>query len=403
MKLRSSLLLFIVLLFLTSCNKSDEISDQEEVDTTVEVENKNLPEFSWDKIPLYMHVRKSSEFTEDEIEYIANYPLITLEKSTGYLTFGSNENGTIEAAKAIKSINPDTKILYYKNVVINWGNYEEDEVFLTDHPEALLTNAQGEKALMPNGTTAFFDISQEFVRNYWLNHLVKVTESPFIDGVFLDANIKVLVPGFFESRVGDEKQQEIESGYFTMMQGLNTQIGADNLLIANILRVRPEFEDVGREFLKYFHGSYIEGFDSENFGMTYADYLATGIEAVQKSAREGEVIAMSMGIGEALDGAEIGIDDVRESIDLSDGMSDRIDYLLAIFLVCAEKYSYVYPHDGYNSLTSAVWLKTFSQYEKRLGAPKAYAKKDGYVYTRSFEFLDVTLDIENKTSQLNWK
>jgi hypothetical protein len=72
-------------------------------------------------------------------------------------------------------------------------------------------------------------------------------------------------------------------------------------------------------------------------------------------------------------------------------------------LVCAEEHSYVYPHDGYNSLTSATWLKTFTQYENRLGAPKGYANKTGYVYTRSFEYLDVILNIENKTAKLNWK
>lgn len=366
-------------------------------------EHTNLPEFSWDTMPLYMHVRKKSAFTNDEIEFLAEFPLITLEKSTGYETYGANEKGSIEAAKEIKAINSKATILYYKNVVINWGYYEEDEEFLEAHPEALLTNSDGEKVFMPNGTTGFFDISQKYIRDYWLEHVRKVSESPFIDGVFMDANIKVLVPGFFNGRVGEEKQQEIEAGYFTMMEDLNTQIGEDNLLIANILRVRPEFTDSGREFLNYFDGSYLEGFDNANFGMTYAEYLAKGIEAVQKSAREGEVIAMSLGLGEALEGANVGIDDERESVELDEDLSARLDYLLAIFLVCAEKHSYVYPHDGYNSLTSATWLKTFTQYQKRLGAPKGYAKKEGYVYTRSFEYVDVTLDIENKTAILAWK
>lgn len=409
MSFKYSFSLFVlVILSVTACQKTitetvEKVEDPVEEVVEEEIVNANLPEFSWDTMPLYMHVRKNTAFTNDEIEFLAEFPLITLEKSTGYTTYGSNEKGTLEAAKAIKAINSKATILYYKNVVINWGNYEEDELFLEENPEALLTNSEGEKALMPNGTTGFFDISQEYIRTFWLNHVRKVSESPFIDGVFMDANIKVLVPGFFNGRVGEEKQQEIEKGYFTMMEDLNTQIGKDNLLIANIIRVRPEFTDVGREFLNYFDGSYLEGFDSENFGMSYAEYLATGIEAVQKSAREGELIAMSLGLGESLEGANVGIDDVRESIELDEDLSARLDYLLAIFLVCAEKYSYVYPHDGYNSLTSATWLKTFTQYQNRLGEPKGYAKKEGYVYTRSFEYLDVTLDIENKTAELNWK
>jgi hypothetical protein len=137
--------------------------------------------------------------------------------------------------------------------------------------------------------------------------------------------------------------------------------------------------------------------------MTYEDYLAQGIEAVQKSAREGKVIAMSLGIGKGLKNAEEGIDDVRKKVSINKDFTKRLDYLLAIFLVCAEKYSYVYPHDGYGIEKSAIWLKTFPQYEKPLGKPLSFAKREGYIYTRAFEHVDVWLDIKNKTAKLNFK
>ncbi|ANW96384.1 hypothetical protein AXE80_08880 [Wenyingzhuangia fucanilytica] len=320
---------------------------------------KNLPEFSWDTMPLYMHLRKATTFTKEELKFIAKHPLITFEKTTGSRTYGSTEKGTIKAAQAVKKLNPNAKILYYKNVVINWPSYKEDEDFLNKHPKGILVDEQGEKALMPNKKTGFFDLSQEKVRDYWLDHVTKMTNNPAIDGLFMDANIKVLAPVFFNSRVGIEKQKAIETGYLSMMEELNHRLGNDNLLIANILRVRPEFKDVGREYLKFFSGSYIEGFEHQSFGMSYEDYLAKGIEAVQKSAREGKIIAMSMGIGEASKNAEEGIDDVRNKININNDLTKRIDYILAIFLVCAEKYSYIYPHDGYGIEKSAVWLKTF--------------------------------------------
>jgi hypothetical protein len=406
MKIKNTLLIFFIFILAVSCsktNKEEDFDDTEETIVPVKVDTINYPKFSWDKMPLYMHVRKSTAFTEEEILFLADFPLITIEKSTGYKTYGSNEKGTIEIAKAIKNINKEATILYYKNVVINWGNYEEDEIFLQENPEAILTDDNGVKALMPNGTNGFFDISKEYVRDYWLSHVSKMAKNSVIDGLFMDANIKVLAPGFFGGRVGNEKQQEIEKGYFSMMENLNTQLGDDNLLLANMIRVRSDFTDSGREFLKYFNGSYLEGFENESSDITYEDYLATGIEAVQKTAREGKVIAMAIGLGEALQGANIGIDDIREDVVLDGNLSARLDYLLAIFLVCAEKYSYVYPHDGYNSLTSATWLKTFSQYEKKLGEPKGYAVQEGYTYTRSFEHLDVFLDIKNKTAKLNYK
>ena len=118
-----------------------------------------------------------------------------------------------------------------------------------------------------------------------------------------------------------------------------------------------------------------------------------------------------MGLGEALEFETEGIDDRRKALNIDEDIKDRLDYLLAIFLVCAEKYSYVYLHDGFNVNTikktgksaSKVWMKTFPQYENRLGPPKGPAKQEGYIYTRSFEYLDVWLDVKNQKARLNWK
>lgn len=68
-----------------------------------------MPAFSWDHVSLYMHIRKDTAFTEDEIRYLATFPLITFEKATGHTDFGSVEAGTLHAARAVKAINPAKK------------------------------------------------------------------------------------------------------------------------------------------------------------------------------------------------------------------------------------------------------------------------------------------------------
>lgn len=395
MKKKKLYLLLFFCNFLFAQNKTDEI--------------KGLPNFSWNTMPLYMHVRKSTQFTDAEIEYLAKYPLITFEKTTGSKDLGSTEKGIVFAANKVKKINPETKILYYRNVVINWQSYKEDQRFLQENKDALLRNSKGELVYMRNNITPFFDISKKKVRDYWLKNITKIAKNQSIDGLFMDANIKVLSDAFFTSRVGAPKQKAIKEGYFSMMEKLKCNLGKDNLLIANIIRVRPEYDDAGVSFLKYFDGSYIEGFDNPTSNMSYTEYLSKGIDAVQKSARAGNIIAMSMGIGEADVTHVKGIDDVRKKI--NDKFSERLDYLLAIFLVCAEKHSYVYPHDGYsvnfnkriNENDSSVWMKTYPQYQNKLGKPLSHAVKNGFIYTRSFEHLDVWLDIENKKSKLTWK
>ncbi len=52
-----------------------------------------MPAFSWNTLPLYIHVRKTAAFTPEEVNYLAKYPLITFEKTTGSETYGSYLEG----------------------------------------------------------------------------------------------------------------------------------------------------------------------------------------------------------------------------------------------------------------------------------------------------------------------
>jgi hypothetical protein len=38
------------------------------------------PAFSWDKVPLYMHIRKAAAFTPAELKFLGRFPLVTLER-----------------------------------------------------------------------------------------------------------------------------------------------------------------------------------------------------------------------------------------------------------------------------------------------------------------------------------
>ena len=100
------------------------------------------PAFSWDTLPLYIHVRKARKFTPEELKHLASFPLITLEKTTGVKDYGSTEAGTIQAAKAIKVINPAAKVLFYRNVIVHYTGYRADDP-LKSIPNAFLTNKKG--------------------------------------------------------------------------------------------------------------------------------------------------------------------------------------------------------------------------------------------------------------------
>lgn len=361
----------------------------------------NYPEFSWDHVPRYMHMRKSAAFTQEELEYLSKFPIITLEKTTGMEAYGSTEKGSLEAAKGIKAINPDAKVLYYRNIIVHYSGYAvNDSMDKVDRP--LLMDDSGNAMIVHGGKRGAYDLTSPALQDWWLDHCIEMAKNEAVDGIFVDGNIKALEPVFLNREIGPEKKAEVAESYAQMMRELDKRIGNDELIIANLIRAR--LPNSGLDYLDNFDGSYLEAIETEANGLTRLEYLTKGIAAIQEAAHDGKIICFSMGLGKART-TGIGIDDTRMKAEQDSAIQDRLIYSMAMFLICAEKYSYFLAHDGYsvNRNDSSVWLKDFPEYGKPLGIPRGPAKQDGYIYTREFEQASVWLDIENEKARIKWK
>lgn len=368
------------------------------------------PEFSWDTMPLYMHVWKHTSYTKDELNYLAQFPLITIEKVQGKKE-GSIQEGTLKAAREIKAINPKSKILYYKNIVIDWNSGVSKE--LANIPNGYLQADNGDYPVVNDQSKAkFFDITKESVQQWWLKDASAMVADKSIDGLFIDANIKVLIGNYFANskKLGQDKADALITGYHELLSSINDKFRKDNIIIGNIIRAR--FDNAGLEYIEYFDGSYFEGFEHNVGGISKPDYLVKGIEAGQKAGQEGKILAFTAGLGEALkkDSSGIGLDEARGKIDNVQHIQKRLDYLTAIFLVMAEKYSYFYPHDGFGVKTdrqgvqqNRTWMHMFPSFKNRLGAPKGPAKREGYIFTREFAYCSVYLNVQTEEATLTWK
>jgi hypothetical protein len=360
-----------------------------------------LPEFSWDRVPQYMHIRKAKGYTPEEIRYLATFPLVTLEKANGYRVFTTSEDGTLAAARAIKEVNPAAKVLYYRNVIVHYPGYRDDEV-INNTPGGFLVGRKGQNKLI-RGKQEAYDLSRPEVRDWWVANPKSICADPAIDGLFLDGIIKILTTGYLNRVVGAEKQAGILAGYQSMVEETRKAIGPDKLMIANV--VRAGTPDSGLVELERYDGSYLEGFEigtPENL----KNYVAQGIEAFQKAARDGYIMAFTAGLSE-LNTEEgnlnpLQTDEIRKGLSKESDSSKRFNYLLAIFLICAEKHSYFLAHDGYVAERSKVWMTRPPELDRPLGAPKGPAVRDGYIYTREFAHAKVRLDIENQVGEIEW-
>jgi len=362
-----------------------------------------FPSFSWERVPRYIHIRKDTTFSADEIRYLASFPLITFEKGTGAKEFGSTEAGTLAAARAVKKINPSTKVLYYRNVIVHYGGYAAN-ASLTSIPGALLVGRSGSDKLVRNRVQAY-DLTNAKMRDWWLASANRVCADSAIDGLFFDGNIKVLEPAYLRDEIGEKKKAALVDGYTAMMKDTRRILGPEKLMVANVLRAR--FPDSGMSRLRAFDGSYMEGFETAVGNVPLKDYVAKGIAAFQEAARQGFLIAFTAGLGEedSDEGAKNRqrTDEIRKSLTGDEAAARRFNYLLAIFLICAEKHSYFCAHDGYDAKRSKVWMKHPSEFERPLGAPKGPAVRAGCVYTREFARASVRLDLETQTAKIAWR
>jgi len=357
------------------------------------------PEFSWDRVPLYMHIRKATSYTDEEIAFIAKFPLITFEKANGHQDHGSVEEGTLIAARAVKKVNPKVKILYYRNVFVHYGNYAANEG-LERIPGALLRDEKGNSKLVRNRVEAY-DLSNSDLRTWWVDTCKNLTVDEAIDGIFLDGNVKALVPGYLARQIGARKRKRTMDGYHLMMKQTREAIGPNELMIANLLRAR--FENAGLEYLDYFDGSYLEGFFHNVGDASYEEYVAKGIDAMQKAARRGKMIAFSSGLALPESTSNMGIDEGHATVQSDAQARAALVYPLAVFLICAEKYSYFRVHEGYSANEDDRWMRWFPEYDRPLGPPDGPAKKDGYRYSRTFAHASVFLDVKRRTAEIQWR
>ena len=101
-----------------------------------------LPPFSWDHVPVYAHVGKTSDdFTPRQLDFLAkHFDFITIEKAQAIQKYGNTEAGFVVAVREIKKRNPKAKVLFYWNASLDTssrrGGYQAMRTFPADvdHP-----------------------------------------------------------------------------------------------------------------------------------------------------------------------------------------------------------------------------------------------------------------------------
>lgn len=352
-----------------------------------------FPEFSWDTVPRWLAVRNADAYTDEQIETIANnYQLVMLEKANK-AGFDTVDEGIKDTASRLKAINPNIKTIFYWNTRIHYTGYSSDDEYENKVNEWSTLNDDGSVYLFKD-IYYWYDYNAEGFKNWWVDFAVNVALDENIDGVFLDKVSEGAVDQLFIN-------EEASSDYIDTMNTLWNRLPEDKLLMANTLR--GEHNNAGRAMMEILDGSYLERWD---YTLDYnlpsqktADAISLSMQLMREALAQGKFINFQTGPWTE----EEAPSDYADKLVY---MEEHVDFPLAIFLIIAEENAFFSYQEGVNAISYAdvVWDSSYIEALSRpLGEPLGDPIKEGYIYTRSYEHVDVWVDVESGKAELTWR
>ena len=352
----------------------------------------SFPAWSWDRVQRWGSVHNGNL----DSSYIQ-----AMAKNHQVLNVGNTfSDGGFKAAEAIKSVDPNTKVLFYTNTGIFFGNYNGGYP-TNDQWFRYILNDSGEREYQNIRRYKSFNHSHPELRTWWVRRAAEAIERPCIDGIFID---KATDRGF--ELIDEDGRLTNGEGHVRSYVDLFRTAPTTALLIGNTLR--NERDGGSREVMNLFSGSYIERWERpsrfEPSLQTIADSRVSSIQLMREAALKGKILMPAL--HDRIDRTQIKtLLRERNEDELKRLIRDRVTKELAYYLIVAEKYSYFrYQPEKASNMPLYVNDPTdlVQELTRPLGPPLGPPRKNGYVYTRSFEHVDVQLNVETNEAHLKW-
>jgi len=346
------------------------------------------PPFSWDRVPIYIHFGKTpAALTDEEVLLVARLSdFVCLEKAHARTQFGATEPGVKHDTARLKAANPDMKVLYYWNTFLNYPFYLAGAE-VAENPEWILRDSEGDP-VYKDGTASLeqYNILNVDFRQWWAQEAGKGTSHYLADGIFADALMQPLRP-IWAPYWSPATTNDLIASTTDQLVRAREAMGPGALVIIN----GAEKE----EFVAQADGVMIEHFGA--FSSANKDSIARDLETIERLGREGKIVLVKGWPGP--DFNWLNSEKMKLPYEeLVEEARENITFALACYLVAAQPYSYFCYSWGYREKHGS--LVDYLEFHLPLGEPRGPSVRNGWVYTRSFEHLDVEVDLENRTASI---
>ncbi|VGO13138.1 hypothetical protein PDESU_01692 [Pontiella desulfatans] len=364
--------------------------------------NINYPDFSWDTLPMAARVSAPSPLSDEYAELMAtSYPRLALGGNSDY-GYEYNEEGIHATAAQLKSFNPNVHLMTYRNSGVHFNGWAANTNFNQAEWCKYTLDEDGNRQYdTASGGQYQYNHDHPGLRKWWVDVAASLVEDPNIDGISIDkAN------GGDNPVQNDAGELEAPDGRVQSYIDLKERCPEGTILNGNILRTQRFGGN--RELLHIYNGSYLESWAKNGnrlVMMNRADSICASIQLIREARVKGYFVEVNYPElkwhkSDNEDASDM-VADGREQ-EVRDIMQETFQVPLAYHLITLEPYSYFsYQVDtgeefGYHPKAH------FDEFRNPLGEPLGPPVRNGYIYTRSFEHVDVWLDVENDACQLIW-
>ncbi|MBU2950955.1 discoidin domain-containing protein [Tamlana agarivorans] len=311
----------------------------------------------WKKTRLYGHSYNSGDFSDEEYNWIRDhFEYFTIEKTHLRSIYGNpshEETSKITATKLIEA-NPRCKPLSIYSIGSGYPLlFESQAEILQTNPEYFLYDA--------NGDVDALNLENSGENDWYVNTVNDLVESSDLHGVFLDG-----YKGAYTAHTDNVQYMSDRITGYRLVNGMD--------FAPNGLSIRG-----WPECLNYSDGVFIDAFFRRRV-----------------MSKEAGVVLLDACL-------EIPNDQMFVCFSAYDGYSSTFEFSHAAYLIVAHENTYYRWVDEGDHLWNSSSLMTWHDvFDKEMGEPLGKAVKDGYVYTRVFEYCTVTIDVENITSHIEW-
>jgi len=357
------------------------------------------PYFSWDTVPVYIHFGKSSgPLSDAELRFVARMSdFVCLEKGHGRGRSGSTEKGIAFDAKRLKELNPRMKVLFYWNTFLNYPLYDACREFAR-HPEWIFRDRKGQP-IYKTGTLEQYNLLDPQFRQWWAGIAGKAVTEYGCDGIFMDAVNQAKRSIWMKRGWGEGNEALLTQAVVDMMRSARKAMGNDASLLYNGMRsMDPAGNTSGAEYLTHASGVMVEHFTA--FHSRSKESIAADIKAITIAAGMGKNVVVKGWPDPTFNWTNKEKMRIPSNL-LADEARQKTIFSLACFLIAAQENCYFCYSWGWREQHGS--LVDYPEFHKPLGKPRGPAKKEGWVYTRSYEHASVWIDLAERRAKIDWK